>query len=150
MIITDSFIIDANKERVWDVFMEVEKLGSCVPGCKNLIALSETEYEADMEVKTAFMKINFKANGVLKDATEGEELNVEMVGKPMKLAGLFKMKMNVTLDELESNKTKVIYNMDLHMTGRLAALGDILMRGTVKKSADEFAENIQDLFSHAQ
>lgn len=148
MKLKDSFIINAPKENVWEVFMDVEKLASCVPGCENMTALSETEYEADMDVKTKFMKIRFKANGQLKDMVEGEELNVEMTGKPTKLAGLFKTKMKVNLEELEEAKTKVIYNMDLQMTGRLASLGDVLMRGTVKKSGDEFAENVQALFSH--
>ena len=146
MKINDSFVINAPKEDVWTVFMDVEKLASCVPGCKDLIAHSDTEYEADMEVKTKFMTINFKANGVLKDAIEGEELKVEMVGKPMKLAGLFKSRMTVGLEEIDTTQTKINYEMDLQMTGRLATLGDILMRGTVKKSADEFAENVQTLF----
>lgn len=127
--------------------MDVEKLASCVPGCQNLVAHSDTEYEADMVVKTKFMTIKFKANGVLADAVEGEELKVEMVGKPMKLAGLFKSKMTVQLEEVEENVTKIHYEMDLQMTGRLATLGDILMKGTVKKSADEFADNVQKLFA---
>ncbi len=147
MKINDSFTINAAKDDVWTVFMDVEKLASCVPGCNDLVALSETEYEADMIVKTKFMTIKFKANGVLKDAVEGEELKVEMVGKPMKLAGLFKSKMYVQLEEMAPNETKILYEMDLQMTGRLATLGDILMRGTVKKSADEFADNVQELFA---
>lgn len=147
MKINDSFTINAAKDDVWTVFMDVEKLASCVPGCNDLVALSETEYEADMIVKTKFMTIKFKANGVLKDAVEGEELKVEMVGKPMKLAGLFKSKMYVQLEEVAPNETKILYEMDLQMTGRLATLGDILMRGTVKKSADEFADNVQELFA---
>lgn len=147
MKINDSFTINAAKDDVWTVFMDVEKLASCVPGCNDLVALSETEYEADMIVKTKFMTIKFKANGVLKDAVEGEELKVEMVGKPMKLAGLFKSKMYVQLEEMAPNETKILYEMDLQMTGRLATLGDILMIGTVKKSADEFADNVQELFA---
>ncbi|MBM7715958.1 carbon monoxide dehydrogenase subunit G [Bacillus thermophilus] len=147
MKIKDSFTINAAKEDVWTVFMDVEKLASCVPGCQNLVAHSDTEYEADMVVKTKFMTIKFKANGVLADAVEGEELKVEMVGKPMKLAGLFKSKMTVQLEEVEENVTKIHYEMDLQMTGRLATLGDILMKGTVKKSADEFADNVQKLFA---
>jgi len=147
MKVTDSFIIDASRKNVWDVFMDVEKLASCLPGCKDLIAKSETEYEANMEVKTAFMKVNFKANGFLKEAIEEEELNVEMVGKPMKLAGQFKTTMKVKLEELEPNQTKINYDMNLQMTGRLASLGDVLMRGTVKKSAGEFADNVQSLFT---
>src|SRR5690625_1491728 len=147
MKVTDSFIIDASRKNVWDVFMDVEKLASCLPGCKDLIAKSETEYEANMEVKTAFMKVNFKANGFLKEAIEEEELNVEMVGKPMKLAGQFKTTMKVKLEELEPNQTKINYDMNLQMTGRLASLGDVLMQGTVKKSAGEFADNVQSLFT---
>ncbi len=147
MKVTDSFIIDASRKNVWEVFMDVEKLASCLPGCKDLIAKSETEYEANMEVKTAFMKVNFKANGFLKEAIEEEELNVEMLGKPMKLAGQFKTTMKVKLEELEPNQTKINYDMNLQMTGRLASLGDVLMRGTVKKSAGEFAENVQSLFT---
>lgn len=147
MKMKDSFIINAAKNDVWEVFMDVEKLASCVPGCNDLVAHSDTEYEADMVVKTKFMTIKFKANGVLKDAIEGEELRVEMVGKPMKLAGLFKSKMKVQLEEIDANSTKIVYEMDLQMTGRLATLGDILMRGTVKKSAEEFADNVQTLFA---
>ncbi|MBO1001833.1 CoxG family protein [Pseudogracilibacillus auburnensis] len=150
MKINDSFTINAAKDDVWTVFMDVEKLASCVPGCNDLVAHSDTEYEADMVVKTKFMTIKFKANGVLKDAIEGEELKVEMVGKPMKLAGLFKSRMSVQLEEIDANQTKILYEMDLQMTGRLATLGDILMRGTVKKSADEFADNVQKLFAEAR
>lgn len=146
---TDSFMIQADKSSVWSIFMDVEKLASCVPGCRDMKAISENEYEANMEVKTRFMKIQFLANGVLKDAIEGEELNVEMIGKPFKLAGLFKAKMKIRLEEVEEKKVKVIYLMDLQMTGRLASLGDILMKGTVEKSAEEFAENVQALFLHA-
>jgi uncharacterized protein len=147
MKVEDSFVINADKTDVWSIFMDVEKLAGCVPGCQNMVSLSETEYEADMEIKTKFMKIKFKANGILSDAIEGEELNVEMVGKPLKLAGLFKSKMKVKLEESETAQTKVTYIMDLQMTGRLASLGDVLMKGTVKKSANEFADNLQALFS---
>jgi carbon monoxide dehydrogenase subunit G len=148
MKITDSFMIDASKQDVWDVFMAVEKLAGCVPGCKDMTALSDTEYEADMEVQTKFMKITFKANGQLKDIVDGEELNVEMTGKPMKLAGLFKTKLKVRLNELGPEKTEVLYDMDLQMSGRLASLGDVMMKGTVVKSSREFAENVQRLFVH--
>jgi len=127
--------------------MNVEKLAGCVPGCKDMQALSETEYEADMEVATKFMKISFKANGQLKDYIEGEELNVEMTGKPMKLAGLFKTKLKVRLNETDPQTTEIVYDMDLQMSGRLASLGDVMMKGTVIKSSHEFAENVQRLFA---
>lgn len=146
MKITDTFTINATKDDVWNVFMDVEQLASCVPGCNDLVAHSDTEYEADMLVKTKFMTIKFKANGVLTHSVEGEELHVEMIGKPMKLAGLFKSKIKIQLEEIDANSTKVVYEIDLQMTGRLATIGDILMKTTVKNSAKEFADNVQILF----
>lgn len=146
MKITNAITIHAPKAAVWDVFMDVEKLASCVPGCKSMSAVSETEYEADMEVQTKFMKISFKANGQLKDYIEGEELNVEMTGKPMKLAGLFRTKLKVRFRELSPDSTEVTYDMDLQMSGRLASLGDVMLKGTVIKASEEFAENVKRLF----
>ena len=147
MKLSDSFSIQAKKEDVWSVFMDVEKLSGCVPGCKEVGMTSPTRYEATMEVKVQFMTINFKAVGELKEAIEGEELRVEMTGQPVALAGLFRNQLHLTLQEVSPDVTEVHYDMDLQMTGRLASLGDILMKGTVKKSAAEFAENVQNLFS---
>ncbi|TLS51595.1 hypothetical protein FE782_13905 [Paenibacillus antri] len=149
MKIADSFTIPAPKSAVWDVFMNVEKLAGCVPGCRDMTALSDTEYEADMEVKTKFMTIAFKANGRLKGFAEGEELTVEMTGKPTKLAGLFRTKLKVRLQERAEAETEVEYDMDLQMSGRLASLGDVMMKGTVTESSREFARNVQRLFAEA-
>lgn len=150
MKLADSFTIQASKADVWSVFMDVEKLSGCVPGCKQVDMISPTRYEANMEVKVQFMTIQFRATGELKDAVEGESLQVEMVGQPVALAGLFRNQLQLQLKELEPELTEVSYQMDLQMTGRLASLGDILMKGTVKKSADEFARNVQTLFRSNQ
>jgi carbon monoxide dehydrogenase subunit G len=150
MKLSDSFTIQAKKEDVWSVFMDVEKLSGCVPGCKEVVMVNPTRYEATMEVKVQFMTINFKAIGELKEAREGQELKVEMIGQPVALAGLFRNQLHILLKELSPDVTEVHYDMDLQMTGRLASLGDILMKGTVKKSAGEFAENVQALFAKKQ
>ncbi|KQL46163.1 CoxG family protein [Brevibacillus choshinensis] len=146
MQLSDSFTIAANKQDVWSVFMDAERLATCVPGCKEIQTVSPTKYDAVMEVKIQFMTIQFKATGELKEAVEGEELNVEMIGQPLALAGLFRNRLKLQLVELEPLLTQVKYEMDLQMTGRLASLGEILMKGTVKKSAAEFAQSVQGLF----
>lgn len=146
MQLSDSFTIAAKKEDVWSVFMDAERLATCVPGCKEIQTVSPTKYDAVMEVKIQFMTIHFKATGELKEAVEGEELNVEMIGQPLALAGLFRNRLKLQLVELEPLLTQVKYEMDLQMTGRLASLGEILMKGTVKKSAAEFAQSVQGLF----
>lgn len=150
MKLSDSFTIKATNKEVWDVFMDAEKLGGCVPGCKHIRAVTPTQYEADMEVKVQFMTIKFQATGELKNPVEQESFEVEMVGKPFSLAGLFKTNLNIQLNNPKPQMTEVHYDMNLQMTGRLASLGDVLMRGTVKKAAKEFAANVQELFYEKQ
>lgn len=147
MKIAGSFAIIAAKQQVWDLFMDPRQLAGCVPGCDNIAVVSPTRYEADMTIKVQFMTIKFKASGELKEATPGEQIDVEMTGQPIALAGLFRSRLTVRLSDIEGSKTLVNYDMDLQMTGRLASLGEILMRGTIQKSAEEFAANVQSLFS---
>jgi hypothetical protein len=147
MKIKDSFTINAPKSDVWDIFQDIDKLAAWMPGCKSMKTISETEYEAEMEVKTRFMTVTFTANGQIKDKVEGEEMLVEIVGTPMKLAGLFKTRMKAQFREVSPSETEVVYEMDLQMMGRLASLGDVLMKGVVKKSANEFADNVRNHFA---
>ncbi|MDZ5470425.1 SRPBCC domain-containing protein [Bacillus sp. 31A1R] len=147
MRIEDSFLLHASKEDIWNLFMNVEKLGSCVPGCENVKALSPTEYTAKMEVKVQFMKFNYEAKGKMKNIVENESIEVEMNGKPLSsLAGPFQNNILIKLEEVEPRKVKIHYIMDAQAEGKLASLGDVLMKGSIQKTADQFSENVQKLF----
>lgn len=146
MKLNSSFVLEAPREDVWEIFMDAEKLAGCLPGCENINALSETEYEADMVVKVQFMTIKFKANGSIKNPEPYEKFDVEMTGIPIALAGQFRNQMVVELVSLSETSTEVKYQMDMQMSGRLASLGEIIMKSTVTKNANEFAKNAQLLF----
>jgi len=146
MKVSDAFVIRAGKQEVWNVFQDIGKLAAWMPGVRSMMPVADLEYEADMEVKTPFMTVAFKANGRIKESVPGEEMLVEITGTPLKLAGLFKAKLRVGFRELEPDRTEIRYDMDLQMTGRLASLGDVLMKGVVVKSAGEFARNVQNYF----
>lgn len=147
MNLNGTFTINAPARDVWSVFMDAEKLGGCVPGVETIRVESPTRYEAEMTVKVQFMTIRFRATGELKEAKEGESLKVELVGQPLALAGLFRNRLQVELEEASPGETQVRYAMDLQMTGRLASLGAILIKGTVVQSAEQFAENVKRLFN---
>ncbi|MCQ6559866.1 CoxG family protein [Paenibacillus mendelii] len=146
MNINGRFTIDAPVEQVWDVFMDAEKLASCVPGAERITMTSPNKYEADMVVKVQFMTLKFAAEGELKEAVPMSSLQVEMTGQAHALAGLFRNRMQVTLEPMSDHVTSIIYQMDMQLTGRLASLGMILVKGTVTKTAEQFATNVKLLF----
>ncbi|SEN80829.1 CoxG family protein [Paenibacillus sp. OV219] len=147
MIFHGSFRVPSDRSHVFAVFMDAEKLAGCVSGVKNIKVLSPTQYEAEMEVKIQFMTLAFKAVGELQESVENESIQVEMSGKPVALAGVFRNRLNVHFDSPVPDETIVTYEMDVQMTGRLASLGEILIRKTVEKSAIEFADNVKKIFN---
>lgn len=149
MIVKKQFLINANRNDVWEVFMNPEKLATCVPGCKEIKVVSPTRYDAVVELKAQLMKLKFQATGELKNAIEKEQLTVEMTGKPLAMVGLFQNTMTVHLSDAEPGATMVDYEMDIQVSGKLATMGSKLMKGSLSKSAGEFAENVQSLFQHS-
>ncbi|REE67331.1 hypothetical protein A8990_14336 [Paenibacillus taihuensis] len=146
MEVTGSFMIEASREEVWSVLMDAESLAGCVPGVERLAVIDDKHYEAEMFVKVQFMTLRFQAAGELKDAVEAERMTVELRGKALALAGLFRNQLEVRLVHLGDKQTEVSYHMSLQMSGRLASLGSLLVKGTVTKSAAEFAENVKKRF----
>lgn len=149
MKVISQFEIHANISDVWSVFMDPVKLASCVPGCKKIKALSQTTYEALVEVKAQFVPIKIRAIGELKEAVENRKLVVEMHGKPVSFKGSFTNRLVVHLSEFSENMTLVSYEMDIQVTGKLAAIGELLMKGSSSKNSEEFVKNVQDLFQHS-
>jgi len=83
----------------------------------------------------------------MKNIVENESIEVEMNGKPLSsLAGPFQNNILIKLEEVEPRKVKIHYIMDAHAEGKLASLGDVLMKGSIQKTADQFSENVQKLF----
>lgn len=147
MKVKDAFTIGAARNEVWELFQNPDQLAAWMPGMKSMKALSDTEYEAEMEVGTRFMTVSFQAVGRIRERVEGEKMLVEIEGTPMKLAGLFRATMDLRFREVDREKTEIGYELDLSMTGRLASLGDVLLKGVVVKSAAEFADKVREHFA---
>jgi len=148
MKINNQFIINSKKEDVWNFFMDAEKIAKCVPGCKEITMISPTKYDSVLDVKIQFMTITFKTRGELLNAIDKERIIVEMNGKSVGF-GVFQNKLTVNLLEIENSETLVDYEMDIHLTGKLASLGKVLLKGSITKTSEEFAENVQRLFQHS-
>lgn len=137
--------VNATQEEVWQLFMDPMQLCRVIPGCEQALQLDETHYEAVLSVKVQFMTIRSQAQGTLLEARAPYHLVGEMVGEPLSMAGAFRARLTIDLVQVGS-VTNVQYEMDLTMLGRLASLGDAIIRSTSKHLTAEFAANVAQLF----
>jgi len=138
--------VNAPQEEVWRVFMDPTQFCRVIPGCEQARQLDKTHYEAILTVKVQFMTIRTKARGTLLEADAPRHMVGELVGEPQAMAGAFRARVTIDLVP-KGNMTTVQYAMDLTMLGRLASLGEAIVRSTSQQLTKEFADNISKLFN---
>ena len=139
--------VNAPQERVWRTFVDPKQFCRVMPGCENAKQLDATHYEAILTVKVQFMTIRAKALGTVLEAEEPRHLVGEMVGEPQAMAGAFRARVTIDLAPV-NNGTNVQYIMDITMLGRLASLGEAIVRSTARRISMEFADNISKQFNN--
>lgn len=139
--------VNASQEEVWRIFMDPTQFCRVIPGCERAKQLDATHYEAILSVKVQFMTIRSKALGTLLEAKAPRHMVGELVGEPVAMAGAFRSKVTIDLEPVNGG-TNVRYAMDLTMLGRLASMGDAIVRSTSQRLSKEFADNVSKLFNN--
>lgn len=136
MKMTGEELISAPQQRVWEALNDPEVLKQCIPGCEEIKKTSPTEFEARVVAKVGPVKATF--NGAVRlsdiDAPNGYTISGEGKGGA---AGFAKGGAKVRLTP-EGSSTRLAYEVDAQVGGKLAQIGSRLIDSTAKKMADEF------------
>ncbi len=93
------------------------------------------------------MTIRSQAKGTLLEADAPRHLVGELVGEPTSMAGAFRARVTIDLTPV-NDATSIRYAMDLTLLGRLASLGEAMVRSTSQQLTRQFAENLAMLFKN--
>ena len=140
--------VNAPQEKVWQVLLDPVQLCQVIPGCEQARQLDATHYEAVLSVKVQFMNVRSQAKGTIVQAVAPRHLVGELVGEPTAMAGAFRARVTIDLTPV-NNATSIRYSMDLTLLGRLASLGEAIVRSTSQQLSRQFAENLAALFNHS-
>jgi carbon monoxide dehydrogenase subunit G len=148
MDITGEFRIEAPRERVWRGLNDTEVLRQCIPGCREIERLSETELEASVVLKVGPVKAPFKGKVTLSDLDPPTSYRISGEGKGG-VAGFARGEALVSLADADGNATLLTYSATATVGGKLAQVGQRLLDATAGKLAADFfgkfAEAIAEL-----
>jgi len=131
--------LPANRERVWEALNDPEVLKACIPGVQELDKVSDTEFRATAKLAVGPVKASFKGVVTLNDLDPPNGYRIAGEGQGG-VAGFAKGGALVRLEEAEGG-TKLSYDVDAQVGGKIAQLGGRLINGVAKKYADEFFAN---------
>ena len=131
------FVLPADKATVWAKLNDAETLKASIPGCESLEKLSDTEMQAVVKVKIGPVSARFKGKVNLTDIDAPNSYRISGQGEGG-VAGFAKGGANVRLSDAEGGGTKLGYDVDAQVGGKIAQVGARLITGTAKKLADQF------------
>jgi hypothetical protein len=122
---------------VWQALNDPEVLRQCIPGCETIEKLSDTAFQATATAKVGPVKAKFKGKVELTDMDppNGYTISGEGTGGA---AGFAKGGAKVALADLGGGRTRLDYDVDATVGGKLAQIGQRLVDGAARKIADSF------------
>ncbi len=118
------------RELVWDALMDIDVLGSVIPGSKGLSEIAENKYESKLAVKVGPVNGKFEASFELVDVNQPESyrLLVEGKGPAGHVSGAGEIRL-----EQDNGATVMHYAGDARIGGKIAAVGQRLLDAAARQ-----------------
>src|SRR5712692_7757387 len=138
--------IPVARQKVWEAFLDPERLRQAIPGCEKLEALGNDEFKAVMKIGVAAVKGTFEGKVRLTDkkAPDSYRMAVEGSGGP----GFVRGEAVITLTDTAGG-TRVSYSADVQVGGLIAGVGQRMLGGVSKMMADQFFNRMTELLQSA-
>jgi carbon monoxide dehydrogenase subunit G len=139
---TGEATLPAARPKVWALLNDPAILKACIPGCESLQKTGDNGFAAVAKVRIGPVAATFKGKVQLSDIVPnvGYTINGEGEGG---VAGFAKGAAKVSLADAEGG-TRLRYDVEAQVGGKIAQLGSRLVDGVAKSMADKFFANFAE------
>ena len=144
MKLSGSYQINLEKQKVWEALNDPEVLKKAIPGCEEFIKNSDTEFTAKATNKIGPFNASFTGDIELGDLDPPHSYKISGSGNSP--VGFASGEATVKLEDHE-NGTKLVYEVQANVGGKIAQVGSRLIDMTAKKMADIFFGKFSEIIS---
>lgn len=130
MRLDGSIQIAAARDAVWKVVIDPLDLAACVPGVSDVRQVDARTFEGTLRVAVGPLDGDFSFRSVLTRMNEPSDLIVEVEGVDSMTRSSVLARIDVALARDAADLTTVAYVATVTTKGRLAIIGDMVLRAT--------------------
>jgi carbon monoxide dehydrogenase subunit G len=138
MIISETFVLHAPRDRVAAFLLDIESVRTCVPGVGEVIELSPSEYEAVMTVQVGPIRSAFAGSIEIDDSGAPGDLAATAQGIDRGSGSSARVSFAARLIESSPELTTVESTADVAIRGRLGTFGTGVIQATAKQILNDF------------
>jgi len=147
MNVSGEFTVNAPRDVVYKTLRDPNSFVRFVDGVQDLKEIDPTHYEAVFETKVAYLKFKFAVTVEVTRAEEPSEIEAKIEGTPLGIVGRLTAS-SVTRLADDAGGTKVSYEIDAALTGKLGSLGQPVLRAKAKEMERLFTQRMRAAFEN--
>ena len=138
-----TIVVPAPRAAVWDLLMDLSRVGRAFPGVEDLEALDDDRYRGAMRVRVGPVSLRIAGTiEVLVRDRESWRASLRLEGGDRRVGGGVRGTLDLVLNEVSADETEVAVSSDVTFVGKLGELGQTVIRRKADSVVQEFAANL--------
>jgi uncharacterized protein len=146
MRFTGTITVEVPREALFARLRDASFFASCVEGVREVQKIDCHHYTAVLETSIAYLKFRFDVAVTLVRADEPREIEARIEGTPAGIVGRLTATSVTRLAE-EGTGTRLAYEVEAVLTGKLGSIGQSVLRIKAKAMERTFAERMRMAFA---
>ena len=135
--------LNAEPARVWDVLLDIDQFSACLPGVDEVMRIDDSTFDGTITASVGPMSGKFSFRAHIVESNPPHEMVAHVDGTDSVTKSAMKMAVTMGLTEVIPRQTEMVYRSSVDIKGRLAILGDVVLRATAALMMDEFTRRLR-------
>ena len=142
--------IAAPAERLWALINDPVALAGCIPGVQDVRRVDDRTFGGSITAAVGPMEGQFEFTAVIQESTFPTALVVELSGMDSVTKSQLVATVQSSAEVLAADRTRLAYTAVINVKGRLAILGDMILRATASVMIGELVKCLKASLEPAQ
>ena len=144
MKIERRLVVPTGRSKLWDLLMDIARVGRCFPGVEQVTPQDNQSYQGTMRVRVGPASLNMAGTiTVLEQDRDRWHASLRLEGADRRIGGAVRGTMDMDLIELSPEETELAITSDVSFMGKLGELGQPVIRRKADSVIQEFAQNLR-------
>jgi len=142
MIFDGKIDLEVPMQKAWDFLIDIKKFSTCLPGIDEVKQIDDKTFDGIISATVGPMSGKFNFRSTIVESKPPEQMVVRTEGTDTVTKSMVNADMIVDLRRVSDTKSQMDYKADIKIKGRLAILGDMVLRATATLILQEFTRRL--------